>query len=106
MEGSLVMRCKDHSVSGEIFELRKAEPYDLMYTFPVPDADSLAKYYKRSKYISHTNSKNSFREKLYHMVRNLEQAQDILFQKLRKLDGMPRALSLIPTPGEWQQNRE
>ena len=91
VEGSLVMRCKDHSVSGEIFELRKAEPYDLMYTFPVPDADSLAKYYKSSKYISHTNSKNSFREKLYHLVRNL-----MLRQKLRWINKMaPGKTSLL-----------
>ncbi|NJY61480.1 class I SAM-dependent methyltransferase [Salinimicrobium sp. CDJ15-81-2] len=66
-----VLICKDHTVSGEYFELRKAEALDLLATFPRPENDKLSEYYKSENYISHTDSKRSFLDKVYQKVKNL-----------------------------------
>lgn len=66
-----VLVCKDHTVSGEHFELRKEEHLDLLATFPRPDLDQLPAYYKSENYISHTDSKRSFFDKIYQQVKNL-----------------------------------
>ncbi len=66
-----VLVCKDHTVSGEYFELRKAKDLDLLATFPRPDLEQLPSYYKSENYISHTDSKKGFFDKVYHQVKNL-----------------------------------
>jgi 2-polyprenyl-3-methyl-5-hydroxy-6-metoxy-1,4-benzoquinol methylase len=63
--------CKDHTVSGESFELRKAKGLDLLATFPRPDLDRLPDYYKSEKYISHTDSKKGIFDKVYQQVKNM-----------------------------------
>lgn len=65
-----VLVCKDHTVSGRFFELRKDEDYDLLATFPRPEKDKLPEYYKSEKYISHTDSKTTFFDKIYHWVKS------------------------------------
>ncbi|NJW51980.1 class I SAM-dependent methyltransferase [Salinimicrobium oceani] len=62
--------CKDHTVSGEQFELRKAEKLDLFVTFPRPEEDKLSSYYKSEKYISHTDSKSTFFDRIYQLVKS------------------------------------
>ena len=66
-----VLVCKDHTVSGEYFELRKAKDLDLLATFPRPDLEQLPSYYKSENYISHTDSKKGFFDKVYQQVKNL-----------------------------------
>ncbi|MCY2686532.1 class I SAM-dependent methyltransferase [Salinimicrobium sp. TH3] len=66
-----VLKCKDHTVSGEYFELRKAKDLDLLATFPRPDLEQLPSYYKSENYISHTDSKRGFFDKVYQQVKNL-----------------------------------
>ena len=66
-----VLVCKDHTVSGEFFELRKAKDLDLLATFPQPDLERLPDYYKSESYISHTDSKKGFFDKIYQQVKNL-----------------------------------
>jgi ubiquinone/menaquinone biosynthesis C-methylase UbiE len=63
--------CKDHTVSGEEFELRKAEDLDLLVTFPQPAEDELPAYYRSEKYISHTDSKRTFFDRIYQQVKSL-----------------------------------
>ncbi|WP_051205274.1 class I SAM-dependent methyltransferase [Salinimicrobium xinjiangense] len=63
--------CKDHTVSGEKFELRKAEDLDMLITFPWPEEDKLPAYYKSDKYISHTDSKRTFIDRIYQQVKSL-----------------------------------
>ncbi len=63
--------CKDHTVTGESFELRKAKDLDLMATFPQPDLEKLPAYYKSENYISHTDSKRGFLDRIYQQVKNL-----------------------------------
>lgn len=66
-----VLVCKDHTVSGELFELRKAEGLDLLATFPRPDNKKLPEYYKSGNYISHTDSESTFFDKSYQQIKNL-----------------------------------
>ncbi len=62
-----LMRCKDYTVSQELYELLKNKKYQMLVTFPVPS--NLENYYKSEDYISHTNSKKSFLDKIYQRVR-------------------------------------
>ena len=62
---------KDHSVSGEEFQLKYHIDFKLMQTLPQPSEDNLDSYYKSEDYISHTDSKRNLFEKAYHFVRNI-----------------------------------
>ena len=64
-----VLICKDHTVSGENFEIRRDENFDLLATFPRPEDEKLPEYYKSEKYISHTDSENSLVDKVYQKVK-------------------------------------
>lgn len=62
---------KDHSVSGEAFELLYNSELELLETSPQPQGDNLSKYYKSEDYISHTDTKRNLFEKLYHFIRTI-----------------------------------
>ena len=59
--------CKDHLVSGEKFEIKEHQK-GILRTLPVPN--DLSKYYESEEYISHSDSKNSLQEKVYHLVKS------------------------------------
>lgn len=59
----------DHTVSGKEFELRFNEELDMLVTFPQPEAEKLSEYYKSENYISHTDAKKSFLDKIYQKVK-------------------------------------
>jgi len=61
---------KDHSVSKETFELLLDEELQLLKTDPQPSLEKLPSYYESEDYISHTDSKRTLFEKLYHLVKN------------------------------------
>lgn len=63
------IKVKDHSVSGEEFELLLDTELQLLKTTPQPSAENLGRYYESEDYISHTDSKRSLFEKLYHAVK-------------------------------------
>jgi len=63
------LECKDYTVSGEVFTLYKDKEYDMLVTSPKPDGDTLGKYYESNDYISHTDSRRSFVDKLYQIVK-------------------------------------
>ncbi len=65
-----VLVCKDHTVSGKNFELRKDEEYDLLATFPRPSQEELPEFYKSEDYISHTDSKRSVFDRIYQAVKS------------------------------------
>ncbi|WP_299900344.1 class I SAM-dependent methyltransferase [uncultured Aquimarina sp.] len=69
-ENEYYLECKDYTVSGELFKLYKDEKYDMLVTVPKPSEDVLGKYYESDDYISHTDSKRTFFEKLYHIVKS------------------------------------
>jgi len=64
------LSCKDHTVSKEDFTLLRDIENDLLVTSPRPEKEELQRYYASESYISHTDSKSSLLDKLYHFVRN------------------------------------
>ncbi|MCA0152394.1 class I SAM-dependent methyltransferase [Winogradskyella vincentii] len=64
------LKVKDHSVSGEEFQLIFNEDTEMLETFPAPNEDQLSKYYKSEDYISHTDSKRNLFEHVYHLIRS------------------------------------
>ena len=65
----LYLKTKDFSVSGEPFELHWDEELDMLVTRPQPQ--NLEPYYESQDYISHTDSKSSFTDRLYHLVKHI-----------------------------------
>lgn len=63
------IKVKDHTVSGEEFELLLDPELQLLKTMPQPSAEQLGTYYESEDYISHTDSKRTLFEKLYHAVK-------------------------------------
>lgn len=61
--------CKDYTVSGEQYQVKKNIEFDMLVTVPVPD--NLSKYYKSDDYISHTDSKKNLFDKVYQAVKNI-----------------------------------
>ncbi len=62
---------KDYSVSKETFDLYQDEDLDMLITFPQPILENLGQYYESVDYISHTDSKRSLFEKLYHFIKSI-----------------------------------
>jgi 2-polyprenyl-3-methyl-5-hydroxy-6-metoxy-1,4-benzoquinol methylase len=65
------LNVKDHSVSGEEFELVYNEEFDFLETHPQPSEDKLGDYYESEDYISHTDAKRNVFEKVYHLVKGV-----------------------------------
>jgi 2-polyprenyl-3-methyl-5-hydroxy-6-metoxy-1,4-benzoquinol methylase len=65
------LKVKDHSVSGEVFELFRHDQLDMLATFPKPELDKLGAYYESEDYISHTDGKRSVFEKAYHFIKGI-----------------------------------
>ncbi|NER14216.1 methyltransferase domain-containing protein [Leptobacterium flavescens] len=62
--------CKDHTVSGEEFQLLYDTEYDMLITHPQPSIDKLPSYYKSEDYISHTDSSRNLFEYIYQKVKS------------------------------------
>lgn len=62
--------CKDHTVSRETFPIFIDKGSELLVTTPRPNDEDLGKYYESEAYISHSGTKKSLVDKLYHWVRN------------------------------------
>ncbi|MBL7740281.1 MAG: class I SAM-dependent methyltransferase [Chitinophagaceae bacterium] len=65
-----VLTVKDHSVSGQSFQLFECADCLLRFTQDVPDAGSISPYYKAEEYISHTNTSRGLINRIYKFVRN------------------------------------
>ncbi|WP_339881122.1 class I SAM-dependent methyltransferase [Polaribacter vadi] len=63
------LECKDYTVSGEVYQVKKNTEFDMLVTVPVPK--NLGDYYKSEDYISHTDSKKSLLDKVYQSVKNI-----------------------------------
>ena len=73
----IYLTVKDHSVSGEEFELVYNSEFDFLETVPQPSLEKLPEYYKSEDYISHTDSKRNLFEKVYHLVKRISLKQKI-----------------------------
>ena len=64
-----VLTVKDHTVSGKTFVVMECGNCTLRFTQDIPNADSIAPYYKAEEYISHTDTSKGFINKIYKFVR-------------------------------------
>lgn len=69
MNKKLYLTVKDHSVSGEEFQLIYNEDLEILETTPQPSLEKLPDYYKSEDYISHTDNKRNLFEKIYYLVK-------------------------------------
>jgi 2-polyprenyl-3-methyl-5-hydroxy-6-metoxy-1,4-benzoquinol methylase len=81
---SIILTVKDHSVSGETFQLKENETYGFLETTPQPLKENLSSYYKTEDYISHTDTQRNLFEKVYHIVRDSS-----LKRKLKLINSFP-----------------
>jgi 2-polyprenyl-3-methyl-5-hydroxy-6-metoxy-1,4-benzoquinol methylase len=65
------LKVKDHSVSGETFELLHDAELDMLITHPQPSLEKLPSYYESNDYISHTDGNRSLFEKMYQFVKGI-----------------------------------
>jgi len=72
---STLLYTKDYSLTGEDFQIIQCSHCTLEYTDPAPSKEDIAPYYNFPSYISHTDSKEGFVNKIYHKVRNLTLTQ-------------------------------
>lgn len=70
-EKPIYLTVKDHSVSGEEFQLLHNQALDMLETVPQPKGEKLSEYYKSEDYISHTDAKRNLFENVYHLVRTI-----------------------------------
>nr|WP_321221312.1 class I SAM-dependent methyltransferase [uncultured Psychroserpens sp.] len=77
------LNVKDHSVSGEKFELIYNKEFDFLETHPQPSEDKLGAYYQSDDYISHTGAKRNLFEKAYHFIKGIA-----LNRKLKLINGL------------------
>ena len=71
------LKTKDHSISGESFELFQGERQGVLETRPQPQGDKLLEYYESEDYISHTDTKRNLLEHAYHYVRQIALKQKL-----------------------------
>ena len=82
------LKLKDHSVSGDSFELLYDASRELLYTYPKPSETELSSYYPDTNYISHTNQQKSLFDLLYHAVRYVSVGRKLrLLKPLQPKDG-------------------
>lgn len=70
VEYSTHIICKDHLVSGEEFHIKETPMKGVLKTYPTPDKNKIGYYYESNSYISHTDSKDNFIDKIYQFVKN------------------------------------
>ncbi|CAA0251377.1 class I SAM-dependent methyltransferase [Tenacibaculum maritimum] len=61
------LNCIDYTVSNESYEVMLNKEFQMLVTSPVPS--NLEDYYKSDNYISHTDSKKSLLDRMYHIVK-------------------------------------
>ncbi len=63
------LSCIDYTVSNKKFDLIYNTELDMLETYPQPKVEELGLYYQSSDYISHTDAKKSFLDKVYQIVK-------------------------------------
>lgn len=62
---------KDYFFTQETFNIVTCDNCNFAFTNPRPEESKISDYYKTKDYVSHSNSKKSLFENLYHIVRNI-----------------------------------
>ncbi len=93
------LKARDHSVSGEWFEIWECNHCSLRFTRNAPDQESSVRYYQSENYISHSNTRKGLVNTLYHRVRN-----HTLQYKIQT-DSFSYRIKTGDTPGSWRRHR-
>lgn len=80
------LQVRDHSISGEDFELLRCSSCNLVMTQDAPDQSTIGPYYESDEYISHSDTKQGLVNRLYHMARDF-----MLGSKRRTVESFQRA---------------
>lgn len=64
-----VLSAKDHTVSGEEFEIWECQHCTQRFTQRIPEEDKIGRYYQSQNYISHSDTSKGLINNLYHKVR-------------------------------------
>ncbi|MFM8914134.1 MAG: class I SAM-dependent methyltransferase [Flammeovirgaceae bacterium] len=64
------LEVKDHTTSGESFQIARCDSCGFVLTNPRPTADAIHQYYQSDKYISHTGGNNSLFDRVYILARH------------------------------------
>ncbi len=62
-------QAKDYSITGEWFELKECVHCHLKATYPQPGVAQLGQYYRSKDYISHSDTRSGWTNKLFHQTR-------------------------------------
>jgi 2-polyprenyl-3-methyl-5-hydroxy-6-metoxy-1,4-benzoquinol methylase len=69
-QSHFALKARDHTVSGEWFEIWECSRCTLRFTRDAPGPESIGRYYRSENYISHSNTRKGLVNNLYHLVRN------------------------------------
>jgi len=80
------LKVKDHSISGEFFDVFECPQCSLRFTVNPPPEEKIGHYYQSEDYISHSNTRKGLVNYLYHQVRN--HTLSTKFHLLKKFTGL------------------
>ena len=66
----LLFQSSDYALTKEHFEILNCNSCDLLFTFPAPSKENITPYYNFPAYISHTDVKEGWMNRLYHKVKS------------------------------------
>jgi 2-polyprenyl-3-methyl-5-hydroxy-6-metoxy-1,4-benzoquinol methylase len=69
-QSHFALSVKDHSVSGQFFDIWECAVCSLRFTKEAPSIDQIGIFYESEDYISHSNTRKGVVNNLYHAVRN------------------------------------
>lgn len=84
------MTVKDHSITGETFELWRCAGCDFLFTQDPPVPEEAGRYYQGEEYISHSDNQEGLVNKLYHQARDF-----MLGRKYALVNKMARGKRLL-----------
>ena len=85
---SLYLRCTDHFISKEVFQVDKCMECGFQFTQDYPEEGEIGKYYESEHYISHSDTSKGFSNKLYRLARNIMVRRKMGI--IRKVTGMKK----------------
>lgn len=86
------LKIKDHSISGEYFNLEICASCRFIITSPRPDTEQLGAYYQSENYISHSDTNTGLVNKIYRRIRQFTIKQKLAL--IRKFHQNPKLLDI------------
>jgi 2-polyprenyl-3-methyl-5-hydroxy-6-metoxy-1,4-benzoquinol methylase len=81
------MICTDFFITGEQYPLLKCAACGFRMTGLVPEAAAIGRYYRSEEYVSHSNTREGFTNRVYHLVRTIMLERK--FKLVAKSSGQP-----------------